>query len=408
MRLWQTNALHEITLVRGQGCTVWDEAGKPYLDLLSGTWCNVLGYGHPRWVKAIEDQVSKLTHVGTSFPTPEVYEALSKLQEILPPALNGAVFLNTGSEAVELALKMTRAATGADGIVVVEKGYYGATTYALSLSEAGRAATYLPRLGDVHRLPTPICRRCPAGRCWPCQDFACLDALRALADEGEGHIAAVLYEPVMGAGGVVVPPPGYGAQLRDLATRCDALLIAEEVTTGMGRTGRWFSFEHDSLVPDILVIGKAIGGGLPVSAVVTTQEVEARCQGVLRHVQSHQNDPFSGRIAATVISILQEEHLVEQAAERGAYLLEGLKELQSKYPWMWDVRGKGLMLGIELEQERAAEGTAAFRRLLEAGFIVDYQHPTATFRLFPPYVISTQETDRFLAAFEDALGGQNS
>jgi 4-aminobutyrate aminotransferase-like enzyme len=383
MRIWQTNAFQEITLVRGQGCTVWDEAGKPYLDLLSGTWCNVLGYGHPRWVKAIEDQVSKLTHVGTSFPTTEVYEALSKLQEVLPPALNGAVFLNTGSEAVELALKMARAATGADGVVVVEKGYYGATTYALSLSEAGRAATYLPRLG-----------------------FACLDALRALADGGEGHIAAVLYEPVMGGGGVVVPPPGYGAQLRDLAARCGALLIAEEVTTGMGRTGRWFGFEHDGIVPDILVIGKAIGGGLPVSAVVTTQEVEARCQGVLRHVQSHQNDPFSGRIAATVISILQEEHLVERAAERGAYLLEGLKELQSKYPWIWDVRGKGLILGIELEQERAAEGTAAFRRLLEAGFIVDYQPPTVTFRLFPPYVISTQETDRFLAAFEDAWSGR--
>lgn len=387
----------------GQGCTVWDTAGQPYLDLLSGTWCNVLGYGHPRWVEAVQDQVSKLAHVGAPFPTTEVHEALLKLREILPPALNRAVFLNTGSEAVELGLKMARAATGADGIVVIERGYYGATTYALALSEAGRAAPYLPRLGGVHRLPTPTCRRCPAGRSWPCKDFACLDALRALADRGEGRIAAVLYEPVMGAGGVVVPPPGYETQLRDLATRLSALLIAEEVTTGLGRTGRWFGFEHDGIVPDILVIGKAIGAGLPVSAVVTTQEVETRCQGVLRHVQSHQNDPFSGRMATTVISILQEERLVEQAAERGAYLLEGLKELPSRCPWIWDVRGKGLMAGIELEQERAAEGTAAFRRLLEAGFIVDYQPPTATFRLFPPYVISTQEIDRFLAAFEDAL-----
>jgi 4-aminobutyrate aminotransferase-like enzyme len=405
MRLWQTNPLQEITLVRGQGCTVWDEAGKPYLDFLSGTWCNVLGYGHPRWVEAIQHQVSKLAHVGAPFPTEEVGGALSKLGEILPPTLNRAVFLNTGSEAVELALKMARAATGANGIVVIEKGYYGATTYALALSEAGRAAPYLPRLGNVHRLPTPTCQRCPAGRSWPCEDFACLESLRVLANEGKGHIAAVIYEPVMAAGGVVVPPPGYGTQLRDLATRCGALLIAEEVTTGVGRTGRWFGFEHDGLVPDILVIGKAIGGGLPISAVVTTQEVEARCQGVLRHVQSHQNDPFSGRIAGTVISILQEERLVERAAERGAYLLEGLKELQSKCPWIWEVRGKGLMLGVELEQKRAAEGTATFRRLLDAGFIVDYKSQTATFRLFPPYVISTQETDRFLIAFEHALSG---
>jgi len=405
MRLWQTNPLQEITLARGQGCTVWDEAGKPYLDLLSGTWCNVLGCGHPRWVEAIQAQVSKLTHVGASFPTAEVHEALLKLHQVLPPALNCAVLLNTGSEAVELALKMARAATGADGIVVIEKGYYGATAYALALSEAGRAAPYLPRLGDVHRLPAPACRRCPVGRSWPCEDLACLGTLRALADGGEGRIAAVLYEPVMGVAGVIVPPPGYGAHLRQLATRCGALLIAEEVTTGLGRTGRWFGFEHDGLVPDILVIGKAIGGGLPVSAVVTTQEVETRCQGVLRHVQSHQNDPFSGRIAATVLSILQEERLVEQAAERGAYLLEGLRELQSKYPWIWDVRGKGLMLGIELEQERAAEGEAAFRQLLDAGFIVDYQPHTATFRLFPPYVISTQEIARFLGAFERVIRG---
>jgi 4-aminobutyrate aminotransferase-like enzyme len=402
MFLWQTHAIEEIVLVRGHGCTVWDAAGKPYLDLLSGTWCNVLGYGHPRWVQAAQDQISTLAHVGAAFPTAEVNEALSKLREIVPPALNRAVFLNTGSEAVELALKMARAATGRDGVVVIEKGYYGATAYALALSEAGRTAPYLPRLGNVLRLPTPNCGHCPAERVWPCEDFACLDPLRELADGGAGRIAAVLYEPVMAVGGMIVPPPGYGTYLRDLARRCGALLIAEEVTTGVGRTGRWFGFEHDAIVPDILVVGKALGAGLPVSAVVTTEEVEARCRGTLRHVQSHQNDPFSGRIAATVISILQEERLVEQVAGRGAYLLAGLKALQAKCPWIWDVRGKGLMVGVELEQDQASRGTSLCRRLLEAGFIVDYQPHSATFRLFPPYVISTQEIDRFLEAFERA------
>lgn len=406
MRLWQTHTFEDITLVRGQGCTVWDTRGKRYLDLLSGTWCNVLGYGHPRWVAAIQSQVAKLAHVGAPFSTEEVEEALSKLSEILPSSLNRAVFLNTGSEAVELALKMARAATGADGIFAIEKGYYGATTYVLALSEAGRAATYLPYLEGFRRLPAPTCRRCPARRSWPCEDFVCLDSLRALADEGEGRIAAVIYEPVMAVGGMIVPPPGYGAHLRKLATRCGALLIAEEVTTGMGRTGRWFGFEHDAIVPDILVIGKALGAGLPVSAVVSTEEVEARCQGVLRHVQSHQNDPLSGRIAATVISILQEEHLVERAAERGAYLLEGLRDLQARCPWIWDVRGRGLMLGIELEKKRTAEGTKVFRRLLNAGFIVDYQPQTATFRLFPPYIISTQGVNCFLEALGDTLSKQ--
>ncbi len=403
MRLWQTHNLHDITLVRGQGCTVWDAAGRAYLDLLSGTWCNILGYGHPRWVEAVQTQVARLTHIGAQFPSGEIDEALSKLAEVLPPVLNRAVFLNTGSEAVELALKIAHAATGAQGVVVIEKGYYGATTYALSLSEAARTAPYLPRLGEVHRLPAPTCQRCPAGSSWPCEEFRCLDPLRALAQRGRGEIAAVMYEPIMAVGGVIVLPPGYGARLRDLATRCGALLIAEEVTTGVGRTGRWFGFEHDGIVPDVLVLGKALGAGLPVSAVVTTREVEARCRGVLRHVQSHQNDPFSGRAAATVISILREETLVERVAERGAYLLEGLKGVQSEHIWIRDARGEGLMVGIELEQSRAAEGTAAFRRLLEAGFITDYQPQMATFRLFPPYVISTQEIDRFLSAFDEAL-----
>ena len=404
MHLWQTHPLNKTTLVRAEGCIVWDTTGKAYLDLLAGTWCNILGHNHPLFVEAIKNQVSKLTHIGSAFPTEEVDRGLEKLSQIVPEKLNRAVFLNTGSEAVELALKMARAATGRDTIVVIEKGYYGATTYAFALSEASRNAPYLPNLGIIHRLPTPTCRRCPVGRTWPCEAFSCLGSLRTLSEEEKGRIAAVMYEPVMGVGGVVVPPPGYGEALRELATQSGALLIAEEVTSGMGRTGRWFGFEHDAIVPDILVVGKAIGGGLPVSAVVTTADVETRCDGILRHVQSHQNDPFSGRIATTVISILQEEGLVTRVAELGEYLLNGLRGLQSEHSEIWDVRGKGLMIGVELDRTFAPKGEAIERRLREAGFIVDYQPHAATFRLFPPYVISRGEIDRFLNAFEAVIG----
>ena len=403
MDLWKTNFRQGITLIRGEGSTVWDPTGKCYLDLLAGTWCNVLGYKHPRLIETIQDQASRLTHVGSSFLTAEITEAMLKLQEILPPVLNRAVFLNTGSEAVELALKMARAATGSGGIVVVERGYYGATIYALTLSETGRSAQYLPQYKEIHRLPIPYCRRCPMDRSWPCEGYYCIDMLRDTMKRGEGQIAAVLYEPVMAVGGMIVPPPGYGTKLRALTSHYGALLIAEEVTTGMGRTGRWFGFEHDGIVPDILVIGKAIGAGLPIAAVVTTEDVEARCKGILHHVQSHQNDPFSGRIAATVISILQEEHLIEQAAERGTYLMNGLKDIQSRCPSIQDVRGKGAMIGVELTDDRVEKGIDVFQRLLDEGFIVDYQYNTATFRLFPPYIISTREIDSFLIAFELSL-----
>jgi len=192
--------------------------------------------------------------------------------------------------------------------------------------------------------------------------------------------------------------------LRALTSRCHALLIAEEVTTGMGRTGRWFGFEHDNIVPDILVIGKAIGAGLPVSVVVTNDEVETRSRDTLgRHVQSHQNDPFSGRIAAAVISVLQDEHLVECAAEQGSYLSAGLNVLQGSSSGILAVRGRGAMVGVELHRDWSNKGMEISRRLLEAGFIVNYHAPTSTFRLFPPFIISSQEIDSFIEAFSQVL-----
>ena len=402
MRCWSTNPLHPVKLVRGSGCRVWDARGRSYLDLLAGTWCNVLGHSHPRWVRAVTEQAATLAHVGAAFGSEEVEVGLAKLAEILPPALDRAVLLSSGSEAVELALKIARAATGADGVVVVERGYYGATAYALALSEAGRTLRCLPAIDGVHRLPLPHCARCPAGRAWPCGDLPCLAPLERLAAEGRGRIAAVLYEPVLG-GGVYAPPVGWGARLRELATRCGALLVAEEVTTGVGRTGRWFGFEHDAIVPDVVVVGKAIGGGLPVSAVVASAEVEARAREALgRHVQSHQNDPFCGRLAATVVSIVQDEGLVERGAARGAQLAAGLERLRGSLP-VREVRGRGPMIGVELEPEVAARGPELAARLLEAGFIVDFHAASSSFRLLPPLVISAEEVDAFLGAFRDVL-----
>jgi 4-aminobutyrate aminotransferase-like enzyme/SAM-dependent methyltransferase len=357
MKIWRTHPLEDVTFNRAEGCRLFDAGGRECLDLLGGTWCSVLGHGHPELRAAVSEQFSRLAHVGPAFVTDEICRALEKLSEILPPVLSRAVFLNTGSEAIELSLKMARAATGRERVAVVERSYYGATISALSLSEAGHGVSYLPAPAGLVRLPAPDCGCCPAGRTEPCTDgFPCLDGLQRVAGEvrnGGPGIAAVLYEPVLAGAGVLVPPVGYGARLRELTSRCNALLIDDEVTTGLGRTGRWFAFEHEQLVPDIVVLGKAIGGGLPVSVVATTQEVEVCCQGLLTHVQSHQNDPFSARIAATVISILQREGLVEQVARRGGTFRERLRALQQKTPRIREVRGRGLMIGVELTREIA-------------------------------------------------------
>ena len=405
MKLWQTNPFHQLTMTSGEGSTIRDRAGNSYLDLLSGTWCNVMGYSHPRWVHAVQEQAEKLAHVGPPFFTQEIEVALMRLKEILPPQLNRAVFLNTGSEAVELSLKLARAYTGAEKIISFDQGYYGATSHALAISEAGRTSSYLPYHGNTDRLPVPDCNNCPKGVSWPCEKrIPCLDQLAVSQGEDSEKIAAIIYEPVHAGAGNIAPPIGYGKRLRELTDQCNGVLIAEEVTTGMGRTGKWFGFQHEDMVPDILVIGKAIGGGLPVAVVVTTEEIERKCKDILvRHVQSHQNDPFSGRIAAEVISIMQDENMIERAGVMGDYFMTRLNELKSSCPGIKAVRGRGLMIGIQLQPELAKHGGEVAEKLLEQGFITNYHVPSNSFRLFPPFIITVQEIDSFIDTFHTLL-----
>jgi 4-aminobutyrate aminotransferase-like enzyme len=338
----------------------------------------------------------------SAFRTEEIEMAMSELEKILPAELNRAAFLNSGSEAVDLALKMARAATGRSGMVVHESGYYGATTYPFSLSGVGRSASYLPDPGEVHRMPAPTCNNCEHGSRDDCKSFECLRTLQSLVDEGNEDIAAIMYEPIGGAG-ILVPPIGYGAKLREYADALSACLIAEEVTTGIARTGCWFGFQYDGIVPDLLVLGKAIGGGFPVSVVVTTSEVEERCKDALRHVQSHQNDALSGRIVHTVISVIREQGLVEQAAQKGRYLLNALKGLQGEFPIIVDVRGRGLMFGFQLSKDHFHTGEAIEEKLIEKGFLMDFHRATCTFRFFPPYIISYEEIDSFIVALRETL-----
>jgi len=402
MRVWKTLSMRETVMTRSEGCRVWDKDGNSYLDLQSGYWCNVLGYGNPDLTVPVKSQVDRLVNVMSAFRTEEVELALGELEKVLPQTLCRAAFLNSGSEAVDLALKMARAATGRTGMVVNERGYYGATSYPFSLSWPGIEASYLPDPGEVHRLPPPLCQSCEHGSREDCTCFRCLDGLQRLVDEGNTNIAAVMYEPVFGAG-ILVPPIGYGARLREYADALGALLISEEVTTAPGKTGRWFAYKHDGIEPDILVLGKAVGAGFPVSVVVTTEEVEERCRDSLLHVQSHQNDAFSGRVVATVLSIIREQGLVEQAAEKGGYFVDALKGVMEEHPFIVDVRGRGLMFGVELDEGYARLGAAIQERMFERGYLMDYHASTRTFRFFPPYVISYEEIDSFIADLRETM-----
>lgn len=397
MRIFQSLPFLPIVPVRGEGCYFWDEDGKKYLDTQSGVWVQVLGEGHPRFTQAIQQQLEKHVHVGGRFISEAIHSALDALASILPPQLNCVTFLNSGSEAVEFAIKVARVSTGKQKIASLDRGYYGATTQTLSLSGAGRQATYIPQADIL--LPSPYCVRCPIAKTFPDCAYACLtEAADQVETEGKADdIAALIFEPVQGNGGVIVPPAGYMRELAALAKRWDAVLIAEEVTTGMGRTGRWFGFQHDDIVPDILVLGKILGNGLPVSAVITTSEVEANCIGQLRHNQSHMNDPLSGATVRTVIEILRAENLIERSAQLGDYLLAGFQKLQQTYPSIiFDVRGKGLMAAIELQNLTPDQGQQIHDLALARGIILDYRPDLLTFRFFPAFVITESEIDRVL------------
>jgi len=402
MELLQVLPFKKTTIVRGEGSRVFDSNGKVYIDLLSGYWCNVLGYSHLDFILPVSKQISRLTNVMSSFTTIEVEEALKELEKILPPQLNRVTFLSSGSEAVDLALKMARAATGRTGVVVNESGYYGATSYPFSLSAAGRTAKYLPDPGEVHRVQAPHCYRCPYGSRENCKSFKCLDSLQKLVEDMNSNIAAIMYEPILGYG-ILVPPIGYGAKLQKYAKALRAYLIAEEVTTAPAKTGHWFAFQHDGIVPDILVLGKGIGNGFPVSLVVTTSEVEERCLNTVRHVQSHQNDALSGKVVKTVLSIIKEQNLVEHVARKGEYWLKELKKLQAEFSIIEDVRGRGLIFGLQLSKDKALLGDLIQNKLFDEGFITDFHSGSNTFRFFPPYVITVEEIDSFNEALRNVL-----
>jgi 4-aminobutyrate aminotransferase-like enzyme len=288
-------------------------------------------------------------------------------------------------------------------VIGFRQGYYGATVNALALSEVGRGASYLPVTSKVPAIPAPTCYRCPLGQSYPECQYACLTEWQADTVQHAKQVAAIMFEPVQ-ARAVIVPPPGYLKALAKLAQELGCLLISEEVTTGMGRTGCWFGFERDNISPDILVLGKALGNGLPVASVVTTTEVEKAFAGKFIHAQSHQNDPFSGAIAATVIDIIRDESLVEKARDMGSHLLRGLERIQSAHAEIGGVRGLGLMAALELDGPSAEQrGVRIQRRLRDKGIIVDFNRPIVAFRFFPPYVLTEAQLNMALDALDSSL-----
>jgi 4-aminobutyrate aminotransferase-like enzyme len=405
-----------LVLAGGEACTVWDVEGRRFLDFESGQFCMSTGHAHPHVAAAIRAQAGQLMQIGNRFTSPVRIELAQRLAALSPEPLSTCLFGSTGAEANEIAIRLAKRVTGRFEVAALERGYHGRTLATLSLSSSTRRMRrdYGPMTVGTVLLPTPYPYRCRFG-CGGACDLGCFDeAVERIDRATSGAPAAVLVEFVLGAGGIIPVPANWAEAVRRFCDERGALLIADEALTGIGRTGRWFAFEHTGVVPDLVVTSKALGGGVPLSAVLApaTLAREALANGFLQ-AASHQGDPFQCAVALANLEVVEQEGLLARATALGGLLGSRLAELERRFEIVGQVRGVGLLWGIEVVQDgdsraEAPELAAAVTvEAMERGVIVGGLRPgireANVLRLAPPLVVEEQEIERAVAVLEDAL-----
>jgi acetylornithine aminotransferase len=371
----------QTVLSHGDGCYVVDVDGHRYLDLLGGIAVNTLGHGHPALLEAIAKQSSQIMHISNFFTSEPQVELAEKLLEICrAPAGSGVFFANSGAEALEAAVKLTRR-TGRTRIIAAQDAFHGRTTGALALTwkEAYRAP-FEPLLPGVRHVP-----------------YNDPDALRsAVADAGD-DLAAVVLEPIQGEAGVVPADPAYLRLARDLTHAAGALLVLDEVQSGMGRTGHWLAHHATDVVPDAVTLAKGLAGGVPVGALVTYgPDVTGLLTGG-QHGSTFGGNPLACAAGLATIRTIESDHLLDHARQVGGHLSAAVRGLG--HPRVAGVRGRGLLLAVTLTEPVAA---SAMQLAREAGFLVNAVQPDAL-RLAPPLILTADQADSFVAALPAIL-----
>ncbi|MFJ3385750.1 MULTISPECIES: acetylornithine transaminase [unclassified Curtobacterium] len=371
----------KIMLERGQGCRVWDVDGNEYLDFLAGIAVNSLGHAHPALVEAIADQAAKLVHVSNYFATPPQLELAERLKRISGAGDAGRVYFgNSGAEANEAAFKLARLNTGADGrktrILALQQAFHGRTMGALALT--GKPALqedFLPMIPGVEHIETSIA---------------------ALEHAIDDTVAALFIEPIKGEAGVVDLPEGFLLAARKLTEEHGALLILDEIQTGVGRTGSWFAFQHLGVVPDAITVAKGIAGGFPIGALVTFGHASDLFSAG-QHGSTFGGNPLGTRVANAVLSEIESAGLVDAAVTKGERIRAGIAAIGS--PLVDEVRGQGLLIGVGLHLPVAAAIAAA---ALERGLIVNAPNESSL-RIAPPLIVSDAEIDEFLSILATSM-----
>jgi 4-aminobutyrate aminotransferase-like enzyme len=401
--------LSGLAIARGEGCLVEDVDGNRFLDLAAGICVNALSHGHPRYREALKAQIDEVT-VG-SLTTARRAQALKKVAAHTPPGLDRIQLYSGGSEAVESALRLAKSYTKKYEFLAFWGGFHGKTAGALSLIGDGTKNQLGPSMPGAYHAPYAACYRCPLGLQYPSCGVECAEfARKVIKRSTTGALAAIIIEPIQGTAGNVVPPPEFMPAVRDIARENGALLISDEMICGFGRTGRWFGCEQWDVVPDVVTMGKGLGAGFPVSGLASTAEItQALPWGAPSgSSSSYGGNPMAGAAILASVEVIEEERLVENAARVGDFMLRRLRELQEKYPFIGDVRGKGLLIGVELVRDRHTKEPLAkdvcvrlFRECLRRGLISMAYSPS--FRVNPPLTIDEGTAEVALSILDEAF-----
>jgi 4-aminobutyrate aminotransferase/(S)-3-amino-2-methylpropionate transaminase len=401
--------LSGLAIARGEGSVVEDVDGNRFLDIAAGICVNALGHGHPRYREILKAQVDEVT-VG-SLTTARRAKALARVAAHTPPGLTKIQLYSGGTEAVEAALRLAKSRTKKYEFLSFWGGFHGKTAGTLSLIGDGTKNHLGPAMPGSHHTPYAYCYRCPLGLRYPSCGIECAEfARKVIKHSTTSDLAAILIEPIQGTAGNVVPPPEFMPAVQSIAKENDALLVSDEMICGFGRTGRWFGCEHWGVVPDVVTMGKGLGNGFPVSALASTEEItHSKPWGAPSgSSSSYGGNPMAGAAILASVSVIEEERLVENAEKVGAFMLRRFREMQERYEFIGDVRGKGLLIGLDLVRDRATREPLAkevcvrlFQECLKRGLVSMVYSPS--FRVNPPLTIDEGTADNALSILDEVF-----
>jgi 4-aminobutyrate aminotransferase-like enzyme len=396
-------------MAQGTGCTLIDEDGNRYIDFVAGIGVGSVGHCHPHYVESLKLQIEQLTF--GSFTTEVRARFLNLLASVTPPGLSRIQLFSGGAEAVEAAFRLAKSATRRYEFIGFWGGFHGKTGGILGLLGDDFKKQLGPYMPGLYSSPYADCYRCPWKLTFPDCGLACAEHLRqVIRNETQGEIAAIIVEPVQGTAGNVTPPAGFLQAVQEIAKENGALLIADEMQTGFGRTGLMWGCDHEAVVPDVMTVGKGIGGGFPMSALISTDELTSRkpFANPSGSSSSFGGNPLAAAAGLAALEIILKDDLVHNARRVGAVMLTRLRAMQERYRCIGDVRGRGLLLGLDLVRDRKSKERlpkevtqALFQECVRRGLIAMCYGPVV--RICPPLIISEETALEGLAILDDAL-----